>query len=56
LYTSEKGDSSFKLNVFMRHATNPEMQQVWFKLILSCPKLLQFKHYKIFVQIKRFIN
>ena len=29
-YTSEKGDSSFKLNVFMRHATNPEMQQVLF--------------------------
>jgi hypothetical protein len=28
IYTNEKGDSSFKLNVFMRHATNPEMQQV----------------------------
>lgn len=26
---NENGDVSFKLNVFMKHATNPEMQQVF---------------------------
>ena len=36
-FTSEKGDSSFKLNVFMRHSTNPEMQQVilFFKFTIN---------------------
>ena len=66
VYTSEKGDSSFKLNVFMRHATNPEMQQVKTKkhlisciIVFNLPKKYSgifFIHLKLHAYIQKRIN